>query len=187
MSSKLSDLERRPVLVAVEGDPVLAPQPRQQVELDPLLREAVLVVKDLVLVEVALDQDADLLAGEAHAFDPRDRWRQPLAASALSQSDSRSAIIRIPAWQLPDGTAGMTLASATRSPVDARGRAARDRPRPGRRSPSCTSPPGGGTSRRSPAGTPAAPRRCADVRPGMSSSPVQRRECLGGEDLAGRS
>ena len=38
---------------------------------------------------------------------------------ALSQSASRSAIITMPAWQLPDGTTGMTLASATRRPADA--------------------------------------------------------------------
>ena len=41
---------------------------RQEVELHPVLGEAVLVVEDLVLVEVALDEHADLLAGEAHDF-----------------------------------------------------------------------------------------------------------------------
>ena len=84
---------------------------------DALLGEAVLVVEDLVLVEVALHEDADLLAGEAHDFDPD--AAADAVAPALSQSASRSAIIRIPAWQLPDGTTGMTLASATRRPVDA--------------------------------------------------------------------
>ena len=113
---RLADLERDLVLVPVEGDPRLAPQPRQEVEVHAVLGEAVLVVEDLVLVEVALHEDADLLAGEAHDFDPEPR---DAVEPALSQSDSRSAIIRIPAWQLPDGTTGMTLASATRRPGDA--------------------------------------------------------------------
>src|SRR5262249_19285258 len=36
--------------------------------------------------------------------------------SCLMKSAQRSPIITMPAWQLPDGTAGITLASAMRSP-----------------------------------------------------------------------
>ena len=102
----------------VEGDPRLAPQPREEVEVHAVLGEAVLVVEDLVLVEVALHEDADLLAGEAHDFDSRRRSRRRRSGLDPVRA-ARSAIIRIPAWQLPDGTTGMTLASATRRPVDA--------------------------------------------------------------------
>ena len=49
------------------------------------------------------------------------RTTRPLRP-ALSQSAQRSAIIMIPAWQLPDWTAGMTLASATRRPSTPRTR-----------------------------------------------------------------
>src|SRR5512144_50155 len=41
---------------------------------------------------------------------------QARACAALIRSAHLSPIITMPAWQLPEGTAGMTLASATRSP-----------------------------------------------------------------------
>ena len=77
------------------------------------------VVPDLRLVVVGLHQDGDLLALEAHPRRRPCRSRRPRGGGrgvVLIMSAQRSAIITIPAWQLPDGTAGITLASATRRP-----------------------------------------------------------------------
>ena len=122
MSSKrLVDLERHLPLVAGERQPLLPPEPREEVHLGALLGEAAGVVPDLRLVVVGLHQDGDLLAFEAHWLAP-----MPVATAArcrpcvvLSKSAQRSAIMTIPAWQLPDGTAGITLASAIAQALDA--------------------------------------------------------------------
>src|SRR5207237_9169140 len=97
----LVDLEGDLPLVPGEGDPLLTPEARQEVDLGALLLEAALVVPDLRLVVVGLDQDRDLPALErlhsAPAVATAARCR-PWAC--LSMSAQRSAIITIPAWQL---------------------------------------------------------------------------------------
>src|SRR5262249_30174422 len=116
----LVDLERALPLVAGERQPLLPPEPGEEVDLRALLGEAPRVVPDLRLVEVGLHQHRDLLALEAlrHcACAPvpvatAARWRPWVV---LTKSAQRSAIITIPAWQFPDCTAGITLASAIRS------------------------------------------------------------------------
>ena len=61
------------VLVAGECQPRLAPQTTEPVHLDAFLGEAVLVVEDFFLVEIAFDQNADFFAFEAHYLAPCER------------------------------------------------------------------------------------------------------------------
>src|SRR5262249_18130690 len=78
--------ERRLVLVPGERQRRLAPEPGQEVDLGALLRETVGVVPDLVLVEVALQQDPDPLPGE-----PPGHEGAPAVASSWYSSLSRSS------------------------------------------------------------------------------------------------
>lgn len=55
-------LKRGLIFVTDECHTARAPQACQEVELDPFLRKAMLIVEDLVLVIVALDQNADFPA-----------------------------------------------------------------------------------------------------------------------------
>jgi hypothetical protein len=62
----LAAFERVLVLVSGERDVLLAPEAGEKMQLHTVLWKPVLVIEDFLLVEVALDEDPDLLALQAH-------------------------------------------------------------------------------------------------------------------------
>ena len=145
---RLAAVERRPVLVAREGQPRLAPQPRQPVELDAFLgesdahsrrfpsrssrprsgcRSSCLVVAFSGPLSSSVTRTAVVAAENLPRRPPQPvfvslRRADYSPCASFTMSAHFSPIIMIPVWMLPVTMVGMTLASATRRPSTPRTR-----------------------------------------------------------------